>query len=847
MKIYQIIFTHFIRQPLFDKGFDITGLSKGADEADIEEIRDKFKPSRFNGAMLSSYSFFKLASGRYCVTAVKPMGDNTEDYCCHSLILDEGYWPFYPVQLLGSSVFESGLEWDSGDRLELPVLDDLQPGNFISYGRVSEFIKPRLAQGFNDMLYGAVKFSKENRAIAILDSEDNSYLWIAAIQMAFTVEMAHSITFSTAEACFSDASIMVLGISPQSSLSFQDNSRQYFFDYNAGIKRSFDSKLNFNKIVNTGYLVSRATLEPFHRFVKQFNKASLDESIEGCYNLFVLCYFHESSMDSLAVDSAFQFALANASEDYLEDIFHMLEPCMHSITSTISNTAAGTVAQFLIKTALNSKKHILSDRVCFYFYVTIDHLIFDFLSPDIERVLNLYKSIYDYNSGRSRAFLKYSISTERINYLVTKLSTGCSPERAGLYMGIILANSVELSYSWSQLLLIEKMNVLIDICINYLTESVAEIEFILNIAARNEEYFSRIVVLLYHRIKSGVVMKRFVEAFTNVLDTKEEKQAALIRRQISSMECGRLLFEEFEARLSLALNPVEFFDYYRVLVFDSIPDFNKGYISPAIRTYIQKLPFASLYNETLKILRELIYNTIVLDNDAASCVVKGFEDALPLSRPSEEVINIIPDVKKIKKARNIITSPDITGLIDFALWLEKYDSSQSLDDIIKESINIEMLDEKRNNLYINWCLPALISFSRSAEDHKKIVHVLYRDDMNVEFFNWYVDSIEDILKRDIIKGTAILLQFAIYFFFYLEPRCRALEDENLPGLVRNLITGVLSKQQKVLIKRFDYDIKKEFEDRKLSLPLQWGVIYSELTDKKNVSFKDRISSIFKKN
>jgi hypothetical protein len=157
-----------------------------------------------------------------------------------------------------------------------------------------------------------------------------------------------------------------------------------------------------------------------------------------------------------------------------------------------------------------------------------------------------------------------------------------------------------------------------------------------------------------------------------------------------------------------------------------------------------------------------------------------------------------------------------------------------------------LLDEKRYKELIDWYIPSVISFASSPEDYKRLMHFLDKEGMDLDLHLACLNSINGVLTHDGAKGTNLLLQFSVYYFFYLEPRCKIIGDETLLENIRLSLQDILSKQPRDLLVRLNSDIKREFQNRRLSLPIQWGHIYKEVTIKNKPHSGKGLLSLFKK-
>jgi hypothetical protein len=145
-----------------------------------------------------------------------------------------------------------------------------------------------------------------------------------------------------------------------------------------------------------------------------------------------------------------------------------------------------------------------------------------------------------------------------------------------------------------------------------------------------------------------------------------------------------------------------------------------------------------------------------------------------------------------------------------------------------------------------WYVPNIIGYASSTEDYKRMMHILGREGMDLFVHLACLRSIDDMIGKDGARGANLLLQFSVYYFFYLEPRCKMIGDEGLLENIRISLQDTLAQQSKELVKSFDADLKREFESRRLSLPVQWGLIYNEVMGKNDSRSKGSILNIFKK-
>jgi hypothetical protein len=265
-----------------------------------------------------------------------------------------------------------------------------------------------------------------------------------------------------------------------------------------------------------------------------------------------------------------------------------------------------------------------------------------------------------------------------------------------------------------------------------------------------------------------------------------------------------------------------------------------------MKIYISKLENEYKYNECVRLINELTSNGISVDDEAAAFLVKGFEEGVRIDNIDAELQKLFTEVKKLKKTRNITSYPDITALVDFVLWLKQNANAEyTIDEILNERLDIDKIDENRRHKYLQWCLPEVLNFAKTAEDHKKIIHYFQRED-NEKFFDEYLSIIINLIFTNRERGMRVLRGFVVYFFFYLEPSYRILGEETIIVKVRQSIIDIFTSNPKSFLKEFDYLIKKEFSDRGLSMPVQWSQIVNDIGSAPKGGIFNKISSIFKK-
>lgn len=116
----------------------------------------------------------------------------------------------YPVQWFGASVWDAHLKSQNDYYLDedptaepewLPMVQVMPEGSYITTEKIRQFVhegrKEAVKAGIWFLIQEYAKPENERKVLLIKDTPDNVELWIAAMEYAFSEEMAKKITFST--------------------------------------------------------------------------------------------------------------------------------------------------------------------------------------------------------------------------------------------------------------------------------------------------------------------------------------------------------------------------------------------------------------------------------------------------------------------------------------------------------------------------------------------------------------------------------------------------------------------------------------------------------------------------
>lgn len=150
----------------------------------------------------------------------------------------------YPFKWFGASVWDAHLKSENDYYLDenpsaepawLSTVDDMPNGSYITVDKIKQFVKAGRAEAVKSgiwfLLHEYAKPENERKVLLIKDIPENVELWIAAIEYAFSAEMAQKVTFSTNKT--------KLGTQIDNSLFFYtDDSGKFYQMRNNSIKQT---------------------------------------------------------------------------------------------------------------------------------------------------------------------------------------------------------------------------------------------------------------------------------------------------------------------------------------------------------------------------------------------------------------------------------------------------------------------------------------------------------------------------------------------------------------------------------------------------------------------------------
>lgn len=279
--ILQWKYTHCRYNQNNSSGFYTYAMSEGLskeDEADLKSFAGSYEiPTHMPSEVKSEppgeilhlfpvvFSSFRLRSGKRAITRVRYVGKNYDDrkgggnYFVHGLVLPEGYWRFYPIDLCWdnqlmlpidnprSRIWFDGLKFKDEQEIgrvppPLPTVEireeHLKRFSFYDFDKLFDIKKQFGPTDRFEQFRLLFTAMQDSRKIPVLlrDKPENIAVWIAAIQYALPVFMSQDVTFTTY--CNSDEKARkfnIVGTSFDGNVLKIDSLKYAGFDFEAGM------------------------------------------------------------------------------------------------------------------------------------------------------------------------------------------------------------------------------------------------------------------------------------------------------------------------------------------------------------------------------------------------------------------------------------------------------------------------------------------------------------------------------------------------------------------------------------------------------------------------------------
>lgn len=845
MKAYKFVY-------VFDKKEDIYDIRDwenikhgGVSEEEAKEIAEfcivSIKSYYANyseeyAGFLRKFAYTRLESGNLCLCRLE---GKENQYAASTLIIKDGCLPFYPIQLFGSDIFSNEEKLNTLFSGELSA--KLKPTPGTSFERVSAFIKGRGDYSLRNMLDILLDTNENPVAIKIIDKLENVLLWIAALQMAFPVEIAHSLFFfiDTSSTDFTECIIATENIG---------EAKEYTFNFVTGRISRGINEFRLTRLVEMGYIISAETINAFHKFLSKFSCKKFNNELEKCYKLFNMINFGLGNTENEDLGEALEFAGMYSSQAVLEELFEGFQLILTKIEYDLNFEKVKLLSEFMYKTAVNSREKIYLDRTNDFFFGFTDKYIMKVNILNGEEFFDFYEDIKKTAGRNSDRIISHSVSIVRLKQIADFLSKEEHPLQAELYMCMIIKDLIASRYSWNKAMHIEGFEEFIKVCTLSLSTDKSNHDQIFGVIGGNVDYLSHVSLLIYNILLQRGKAEDFISSFSRCISEKSPEFSVDARDSIYEIDINTsLLFEEFIFNLRQSSNKPEcFWSSFRYGQ-GEIPGYFKKYVSEAIKAYLPLLSGEHLPVECKKLIRFILDRDIEADKETLRYIIKEYENILKLTEPSEEEYGLIRDIDKIKNKMYISTTPDITGIITFAMWVSNPGMGHrlSLKEVLEECPDFRKMDNRYIE-FLSWCIPHIIEYAEVSDDHKQIVDRFCREGDEEGFFSLYLDIIEKRCLQNKSSGYSKVLNFLLSYYYYILPGYVYMGEENLIENMNQKISELLEGEYIRNINDLDKDLTYEFQKRELSVPVMWKDVFTKSKEKRANPIFNQVRKLFGK-
>jgi hypothetical protein len=723
MKILQLFYTSCEKGLSPGKGFQTYSMSEGITDNERSEIErygvyipPHNLPSQPTLKEIEThfpiaFTFFQLGSGRYGVCQSKYTGQDYSgrygNYFCHALIIDKGYWPYYPIQLWSASVFRDQLTSVDQTPAPLPALpiNDLHLNQNINFETVAAFLKQdKRGAILPKILTAIIDYEQSHRRLILCDHQENIPYWIAALQMAFPIRLAH--TFTTYSYDPEKSNLLICSTPPHGTrFAFSDRQRDfefYIFDFIGEKTSQLQSHYEFNQLVKVSYSFSKDSLTAFHQFLDLFDYHKINPEIENAYYLFRISSSSIEELDNDKIIAALDFANTYAPANVLAQLSEGIDHILDAIADQVDIKTAEFMTRFLFKVARKTKSNQHFDTAYYFFFNALDSLIIDGALKLNETLISLDKAAH------RKEFVERSIEPKRLHKITKNFLK--TPKSAEIYFRMTVNNLIVAGYTWEQCTTNAKFNEFIKTCFDSLFQSKEQLcEALTAVATQNYEFFAQLVTVALTQAPEDSSVEMILECFTSAIP---EKKTLPSRTRLLELGQELFVYKEFLQLLEEAKDKPQFFWDYHKTIFSKWRNFSNHYFSLAVKAYIKILPSSQITTECAKLLSN---ESLISEDGTMTLVIQKIEENFSFSPPSpkkqKKLRLFLSDLLALKEKRNIESFPDITRLALFAMDIE----SQSLSQFDMPSL--EGLNVDRYGEYLDWILPKLFDLKPTAEQH----------------------------------------------------------------------------------------------------------------------------------
>ena len=827
MKLLQLIYTSCKRGLSPGAGFQTYSMSGGISDEERREV-ERFglyvppnnlptQPTKVEIDTLFPVSlrFFQLQSGRYGICQSRYVGQDYSarygNYLSHALILEKGCFPIYPIQMHGSSIFRSYLSEEELNPDTVPPLlplldlDQVTASHTIGFDDVAEFASNNIDM-VKLLVSAAISHAQTRRKLVLCGPQPDIHLWIAALQMAFTIKLAHQLTFTTYSHDPSTINTMIYAI-PKTGSRFAFSETQRNFDYyifdleNPGNNKNIiDNEYAYTKNVDLGYTISHDILADFHRFIDLFDYHTVDHQLETLNDLYRFLKVEDEILPADRILKAVEFADTYAPTSALSQVSDHFAQILEPVSRHVDFESAEITTKFLFKIARKTEdmKH-LNTAYSFFFHA-LDHLIMENPRVSVEAVQNFYAGVREFNHEYDDEFTQRVLSNVRFDQMIRSITDTRDPICAEIYFNLAVDTFLSLHYTWNSVMKSHRLfKPFLESVFAILVSSEINLRGALAEASQNAIFFVGLIVFWVTRCETHEQnQEELLKSYIFILQGNPPGYVTNVRLKLIENGREQFVYQEYLQLLKKSDNKIEFFHHYFDSIFSESPQFLKNYFDPAVEDYLELLADKERYAACSRLiyLSEYIGNSKIMKK-----IILGFEEGLPLSAPGGEISKMISLSAKIKKQHKISTIPDITALLQVAIYFENQAGRRKRKPIIisdyvtPPALSLKPLEAERAAAYFKWCIPHMIRFVNSKEDHETLFLWSWNSRLDRAFVSFYIDAIMKFAKEDRKTGIDILAQFLKFYLstLFKNKQFEGVRDKIHTTLVKSL--AHLSKSQ----------------------------------------------------
>lgn len=816
MNVLQLYYTSCPKGMSAGSGFQTYSMSEGITPEERKEIEKigVYKPhdtlpsqptaEEIRSIFPVAFSFFQLTSGRYGVCQTRYVGKDYSgrfgNYFCHALLLEQGDWPFYPIQLYQSPVFKSELTAEeidvSSSPAPLPTLkaSDVPLNPYMNHEAAADCISEEKTGVFKAILASIMNYSTVRKPIILIADAEEAVLWLTAVQFAFPLKIAHSITFTTHTLSYYEHNCVIRSIPKDIRDIFDDNPQRYMdfivFGDDGSENRNDAPSFCFPDIVEIGYTMSLDNLLMFHRFLDQFIHVPLSRAIDDAFDLYQVINAEKDACSTEELVRSIHFGVGYASEKLSKEIVEGLFRVMHNLMQCIDHETAVRLTKQLFDISVPDQKYA-STKYAIEFFIQYQNKLID---RGVEKsVVFQYQAILGQYPGQQQNLLKFFLQKRFLDNVKHNLAETDIVPKKELYFLCFIQNLAMLDFDWEMIGNTPDLNDFFVDCIDRIQKAHNGRSWVSEFIGDNKDIFGFFMSCLIDNkplIKDGDVL--LSEVIGIVVNGNKGWTEAIRKRMIEAGNTDYLFFE-FDQLLKNADNKVELFWSYCNKMFSSSRKFFKNHFETFVDIYYPHIPADKLQAECFKIFNNI---KLIRSTEITKKLIVGIESGIRIDNGVPEDISRYAPVFNVKKKMNIHTQPDMLGLLAFMISLDGIRPSAGGKD---ELMNLDFPDlhGMEGSLYyqlLKTVLTKLFQFPLDPEDFHPIFKYLCLEGTRYEgrFKHHFVE----ILMKEFKKNERIVLSCFIYLFFIMPNHSFDYNTDALRGLILKDIQKHLQKYVK---------------------------------------------------